>query len=1403
MADVDATLLSFIANDRRLALAHGQSLPDRATGAALIADVSGFTPLTEALAAALGPQRGAEVLTRHLDTVYGALIEQSEHFGGSVVSFSGDAVTCWFDQDTGQRAVAAALGMQAAMQALPPLALMPGPPIRLTAKVAVAHGPVRRLAVGDPKVYRLDVLAGRLLDTLSALQACAETGEVVIDEATARQLGPGVIIAARRETKAGRPAVVVGELAEPVAFVPGLSQPSQPLGEAALRPWLLPSVYERLQHSGDAFLADLRPAVALFVGFAGIDYDEDDDAGLLLDAYVRSVQMTLVRYEGALINLTIGDKGSYLLGVFGAPLAHDDDAARGIAAALDLLTPPAQLGFVRHIRIGLAEGAMYAGAYGCTDRRTYGVQGDKTNLAARLMEHAQPGQILCDDEVYRQARRRWAFDILPALRVKGKAGLIRVYRPTGRTAAPPGRVLEPGEAATLVGRAAEVAQLRAAIDGLPAGQGGLIAITGEAGIGKSRLVEALAGLARERGLTGLMGAGQSVEQHTAYRAWRDLLTSFFDLDEVSDPAERRARVEQAGQDLVPRLGTRLPLLNDILALALPDTPLTQALDPALRQESLASLVVALFRSWARERPLIIVLEDAQWLDPLSWQLTLQVARALLMERSPLLLLVVSRGLDQGSTGADVVAAISQLASTTRLELGPLAADETAAVAALRLGLPSGSLPEPAAALIRERAGGNPFFAEELAYALRDQGLIRVEPGEPGGPPRCIVAGELANVRALLPDTLQGLILSRIDRLPADQQFVLKIAAVIGRHFAYPPLRDTLEHFAGAPAAALPAHLEALMRQDLTALEAAEPELAYLFKHIVIHEVAYETLLFAQRRQIHQVLAEWYQAQWGSEQGSHREAHVTGPAAALLPLLVHHFREAEDHVQERRFARLAGQQAARKYANAEAAQHFSRALALTPAMEVEARFELLLARETVYELLGAREAQAQDLQQLQDLVQALGAARQAKVLLRQANYHYQTGDYPAACVAAEQAAALAASTGEADTEAHGYLQWGMALWQQAQYAEAQARNDQALSLARRSGLTPLEADCLRQQGILFDVQADFPAARTSLEAALQLHQTAHDPRGEAKALNSLGVVAYNQEDFIAADRYYLLSLEIKREMGDRYGQGITLQNLGIVASDRGELEKAQSYFEQALALCREIGDREGEASALDGLGTTALRLGDYGAAETYITQALNISRQIGVRVNESAGLTNLSTLGHAVGDHAGAYQHSQAALAIAQEIGARYYEAVAWQHVGQGCLQLGQTASAAEAFQTAFDLFTALEKPHFSIAPLTGLAASALALGALDRARECVEQILALTGGDPTNAGSTPIDTYLVCYKVLAAVQDPRAEVVLGHGYQVLQWRAGQLADERARQRFLQAVPEHRALQLAWQARATS
>jgi CheY-like chemotaxis protein len=450
------TVALYLPMDRRHALASGHMLPDQAQGTVLMADIAGFTPLTEALARELGFQRGAEELTRHLNRVFGALVDQVHHCGGSVLNFSGDAITCWFDgnyesgimndeeevssdlhnssliiHNSSLRAGACGLAMQAAMHAFATVVTPAGTTVSFGLKVAVVSGTVRRFLVGDPAIQQIEALAGHTLDELARCERQAARGEVVVGAAVAADLDQHLVVAAwRGDEYSERCCAVVTGLRQPVDAAPWPALPAGGLVDEQVRPWLLPPVYERVQNGQSAFLAELRPAAALFLSFRGINYDHDPDACQKLDQFVRWVQATLARFDGFLLQLTMGDKGSYLYGVFGAPVAHDDDAARAVAAALMLQAPPANLDFIHAVKIGLAYGQMRAGAYGGAGHRTYGVLGDKTNLAARLMQAATDG-ILCDEALYRQAQTRWRFVPLPAISVKGKADPVAVYRPTG------------------------------------------------------------------------------------------------------------------------------------------------------------------------------------------------------------------------------------------------------------------------------------------------------------------------------------------------------------------------------------------------------------------------------------------------------------------------------------------------------------------------------------------------------------------------------------------------------------------------------------------------------------------------------------------------------------------------------------------------------------------------------------------------------------------------------------------------------------------------------------------------------------------------------------------------------------------------------------------------------------
>jgi class 3 adenylate cyclase len=553
-----------------------QARAERFLSAVLFADISGFTPLTEALAAR--GAEGTEELTQLLNDYFWHMIALIEAQGGEVVKFSGDALTALFSAEreglgtAARRAQQAAQDMQSATGGTPcndaihsgmTLQTSIGP-VELAMKIGIGAGEILALHVGGISGRWEYVVAGDPLRQVTQAEKQAERGQVILS-----------------------PEAQAVVLAHPVS--PG---PTPPLDwsqardlqavAAVLRCYVPTVVVDWLEGGLQEWLAVLRPMVVLFVGVSGIDYTKDSAKAIAqLHTFLRTAQKTIDRYQGSINKLAVDDKGTVLLALLGAPpYAHADDAERALGCALDLQA--AVEAQELRLAIGVTTGRVFAGPVGCATRHEYTVMGDTVNLAARLMGVAGPGQVCCDFETYRRARTRLAFDLLPPTRVKGKAGLIRVYRPVGELGIP--RVEE--RSGALIGRQSELAQLTAYLDNVQAGENCVLLIQGEAGIGKSRLVEELTRLMRERGLAGLRGEGRSVEQQTPYRAWRDVFVSYFGLEELTDPAERRRRVQDAVRDLAPELGERIPLLNPVLNLGWPDSELTASMDTQLRHESL-------------------------------------------------------------------------------------------------------------------------------------------------------------------------------------------------------------------------------------------------------------------------------------------------------------------------------------------------------------------------------------------------------------------------------------------------------------------------------------------------------------------------------------------------------------------------------------------------------------------------------------------------------------------------------------------------------------------------------------------------------------------------------------------------------------------------------------------------
>jgi adenylate cyclase len=1274
-------LQAYLPEDRRRALALGEPLPSRTHGAVLLADISGFTPLTEALVRALGPRRGTELLPRYLDEVYDTLIAAIHVRGGTVIGFSGDGITCWFAGDDGSVATACAAELQAGMRAFADLRVLDGGPIGLSLKVAVASGAVRRLTVGDPEVQLLDVLAGETLSRVAAAERLASRGEIVLDEPTARRLAGTIELVEWRDGEGGERFVVVRP--PRVQAVTSSSPPLPSLSAAQLRPWLVPVIRERLLAGRGEFLTELRPVAALFVRFSGIDYDEDDAAGEKLDSFVRRVQGILVRYEGTLVQLTIGDKGSFLYGAFGAPIAHEDDARRGVRAALELREAAAALDFLEPVQIGLGRGLMRVGAYGGSTRRTYGVLGDEANLAARLMSEAQPGEVLVSGQVHQVVATEFACEPRPPIALKGKAEPLPVFAVTSRRSRRAMRLQEPSYALPMVGRRAELAAISERLDLALQGQGQVVGIVAEAGVGKSRLVAEVVRIARHKGFVGYGGACQSDGVNTPYLVWKGICSAFFDVDSQL-PLRKQVRwLEGELAERAPARLSALPLLGPTLGLPLPDNDFTRSLDPQTRKSVLHALLEDCLKSAAREEPLLLVFEDLHWIDALSHDLLEEVARfttnlpvvLVLAYRPPRLVRLVGPRLEA-------------LANFTRIDLRELSTDEAEQAVRAKLAqlypARDASVPPGLVEKLMRRAQGNPFYLEELLNYLHDRGLDARDPA--------------ALDTVDLPDTLHALILSRIDGLSEREKTTLRVASIIGRLFRaawlpgyYPALGDM---------ARVKADLDELDRLEITPLDTPEPELTYLFKHIVNHEVTYQSLPHATRASLHERLADYLEI-----------AYADNPPLAALAF---HYGRSENQEKRREYLRKAGEAAQREYANEAALDAFGQLLPLL--RDVTASIDVHMQRGAVLERVGRYDEAEADYEQALRLAEhhPSGRTEQAAAQFALGRLCRYQGRYEAALSWLEQAKAGRTAIEDRRGLAQSLVEIGAVLWTQGDHDRATERLNAGLELMRELGDASGMASALNSLGIIAWYQGEYATAWSLHEEGLALRREVADRSGIAASLNNLGLVAQSQNDRARARALYEQSLHMYREMGDKQGCANALGNVANIVASQGAYAKAQAMFEENLAMWREIGNKMGIAISLNYLADVLKEQGDCAAAHALLEEGLALATELGHKSAMANALHKLGCVWWLLGDAAAAAQSLADGLALFRELKDKEFVAAALLMLG--VLELpANPRQARDRILESLRLGRQLDSPQRQAAGLVGIAGLALHHGNARRA----------------------------------------------------------------------------------------
>lgn len=1126
----------------------------RFTAVVLFADISGFSALSTALAAS--ERRGAEELTNVLNAYLGPAIALVEQFGGSVAKFGGDALTALFPYvadelaPAAMRAAACALAIQAHVAAYAQIETSAGR-FTLATRIGLAHGPLLALVVGDPASRRELLLSGAALTQAAAAERAATPGEVVATPTLQGVLGRG---AGSTDLAPLDPALLIDV---PAADAPANKLPplTQAAGDRAAG-FLPEALARRIVAGQHAFLNEHRHIGVLFAAFTCPAGQAPDDA-TALRAYFARVFTVVQRYGGYLNKIDIGDKGCTYLIVFGAPVAHEDAVPRALHCALELQMLAE--GPCATERSGVAVGLSYCGEVGATHRREYTVIGDGVNLAARLMQAATPGQILVAEGARRLADAGLHWGERSQLVPHGwrtpvpVTPLLSADLPVAR--APVG--------AMLVGRDAEQAQLRAQLDLALRGRGRVVAISGAAGIGKSALAAAILDEAAGRGAHCLRGECVSYRAASSYLVWQRVLRPLIGLDPAWSRERQLAALNAWLAAIDPQAVERVGVLGPVLGLTLPETELTRTMDAPLRKAALEALVLEGLTRICAETPLVIVLESCDWIDPLSRDLLAVITRA--AAHLPLLLIVTHRE-QPAPLPAERLAHVQ---SVHLAEVTPAAATSLIVQYAARLWGAEVSLPAELVERVAVRAEGNPLYIEELLSLAHDRGVDLRDPQ--------------AGARLDLPDSLQSLVLSRIDRLGEDARTTLKVASVIGNSFSvgsiagvYPALADD-EH--------LRRGLDELQRSDLAVLERPGPDAAYLFRHVITREVAYASLTNAARADLHARTGAFLERQYADDLDRH------------LDLLAYHYGLSANQIKQREYFLRAGTAAQRTCAFEAAAGFFER---LLPLLHRHERSDGLLRYGEVLRLLGRWDAAQAAYAEALELAPDQRTYARAQVAIGE--LLMRRGNFQAARETVEQSRDLYRAIGDRQGvgEATQYL--GLIAWSQGDLAGAVADLQAALATLPHSEDGPRAIQLINNIGLIYWAQDDLRRAIDCFERAMRGALDQGNRRVAGIAVGNLGNVYAVRGDYGKALDCYTQKLQAARAVGDRLEIGISLANLGTIYEYQGEFSRASACYARGMALALDLGDTLGVGLALWSLGGAALGAGQFAAADAALERA---------------------------------------------------------------------------------------------------------------------------------------------------------------------------------------------------------
>jgi class 3 adenylate cyclase/tetratricopeptide (TPR) repeat protein len=1294
-------------------------------GTLMFADISGFTALSEKLAAV--GKEGAEWLTNIINGFFERLLGIANELGGDNLKFGGDALLLFFSgEGHAQRAVASGLEMQRSIQRHGLVRLEAGR-VRLSMSIGIHSARFWGATAGDPALRMQHLILGEDGATLAKVEGAASHGEVLITAETKALLGAGAELIPRDD------GLFLVRRVTPPRVVPRDGPGAAPLASAArIEPYLPPHL-RGLEPADSAIEneGEHRKVCVIFIALRGLnEYLTEAGPGAALaelDAYVRLVVHEAERFGGYVVSNDIDSHGQKLIVIFGAPVAHEGDEANAFRFALSVAAQTPALGLHANHRMGINVGYVFCGDLGASFRREYTVLGDDVNLSARLMAAAGPEQILVSEKAAAEAGPGFVARSLTPIKVKGKSQPIEI-RELLAEQSHAGPAAE-RQRSPLVGRDAEMATLAALIQEAEGGKGGSLVVVSEAGAGKTRILTELLERQRERGWTILRGDCYPHSASMPFGPWLPVLERLLALEGKAGAAERTERAVASIEGLAPLNRVAAPLLNALLGLEIPANDVVNSLDEEGRREQLRDLVAALLGGASAREPISLVFEDIQWADGNSRWLIDHVARR--AEGLRLLMAVTSR-----TDPAFVLPPESMVVMT----LAPLGDDAALDLLRYLLGMPD--LAAETAEPVLAKCRGNPLFLEEVARALRPV------PGAPARHPS--TWADFA-----VPDRLQSLLLSRIDTLEPGPRHMLRLASVIGTTFELSTLRALARRDGSTGLTEIPL-LQLVEGEFVHVLDPFEAR--FQFGHNLLREVAYETLLFARRRELHNAV------------GDHIETTRAHEVEAHYETLAHHYVESANVPKAVTYSVRAGDKARRVFASEGAIAYYQAAMGMLARMPGDAAAIRSAVSERIgdaYEAIG-REGEAVhsfsralhfwlNARQRAGRVEGIdlevpgGEEREATLRFKIAVAHERNSSYTASLRWCDRAL-RSLPRGHPTVAARILGARSVAFFRRGRYEQAILWGRRALAAARRAGQP---AELAYAHHVLANAYDEAGRLRISVRhrtAALELYEQLGDlPRmfaahgnlglsyqslgqldlalehdracldlairvgnmsAAAIANNNLGEVLLMKGEVEAAAPHFRATIDAFRERRELAAvAGLAMVNLSRVLTAGKDLEAAQVTLDEGAELLRAAGARGLLIEAGLQQGELALVRGDLNLALRTAQRTLQEARDIGMQLGEARVMRLLGTVLGKLGRLEEAESQLRANLRAVTRLGARY-------EVGLSLLALAevQVAAAAGAFSEAAVRSAGKAAAVFEAAGAAGPLATALELTSSASAR---------------------------------------------------------------------------------------